>query len=154
MAFARFRRQRPTGYRRLLVMSVVVLVLAAAWIYARATDAFWVAIPEFTLVGGTIGGLGGFIIGKLLVPGRIKRLPGYGTEVHTVLNDEGLLASDANARTTLKWAAFTRVVRFPDGIMFLRGRVLRWLPDSALQDATPEEATAFVGARTTLVEIG
>jgi len=147
-AFARYRRQAPNRHRKLAVISLVALALACAWIYARATHAFWGAIPEFTLVGGIIGGIVGFIIGKLLLPIRLKRSPEFGTKVTVVLNDEGLIASGPDVQTTLNWPAFTRVARHSDGILFLRGRVLRWLPDTALQNATPEEATSFVRSKT------
>jgi hypothetical protein len=105
-AFARYRRQRPNRHQGLLMLSLIALVVAGAWLYARATCAFWVNIPEFTLIGGIIGGCVGLVVGKIILPARIKRLPGFGSEATVVLNEEGLIVN---------WPSFTRVVRLPDG---------------------------------------
>jgi hypothetical protein len=84
----------------------------------------------------------------------MKRSPGYGDTVTIVLDDDGFHAQAPNEQSNLGWAAFTRVARFPDGILLLRGRVIRWLPDSALRDTTPGEALAFVQSKTTVVAVG
>jgi hypothetical protein len=74
-------------------------------------------------------------------------------EVTTIVDEVGLAASAGVVSARLGCSAFTRTVYFSDGIMFLRGRVLRWLPDTALTDATPEAATTFVRTRITLIEV-
>jgi hypothetical protein len=61
---------------------------------------------------------------------------------------------EPNAQATFAWAAFTGVARFSDGILLMRGRIIRWLPDSALQNSVPEEALAFVRSKIEVVEIG
>lgn len=152
-ALVRFRRQKPHRYRGPLIFGLIAICLAGAWVYARKTNAEWIAVPQFTLIGGLVGGLGGAAIGWLMQSRRLKRTAGQGVTVIVRLSDEEVTTSDAQARTHLRWTVFTRAVRFPDGIILLRGRVLRWLPDAALQDGSPEEATALVRSKLSLAEV-
>ena len=153
-AFARYAQQRPHRLRNIAVLGVSALVLACAWIYARASNAAWVLIPQMALICGIAGGIAGFAIAKIMLPIRLKRSPNYGAKITATLNEDGLTAVEPQAQANLKWAAFTRVVRFPDGLLFVRGRVIRWLPDSALRDATPADALAFVRSKTQVVDVG
>jgi hypothetical protein len=153
-AFARYGRQRPHRLRNAAVLGSSALVLAGAWIYARASHAVWVLIPQLALICVVAGGIAGFATGKILLPIRLKRAPNYGAKITTTLDEDGLTAVEPQAQANLKWAAFTRVAHFPDGILFVRGRVIRWLPDSALQNATPAEASAFVRAKINVVDVG
>jgi len=153
-AFARYGRQRPNRLRNSLILALSALVLACAWMYARATNASWVSIPEFALTCGIAGGLIGFATSKILLPIRLKRTPDYGAKITATLDEDGLTAAEPQAQAILKWAAFTRVAHFPDGILLLRGRVIRWLPNSALQNATPAEALAFVRSKTQVFDVG
>jgi hypothetical protein len=67
------------------------------------------------------------------------------------LSDEGVAASDALSQSTSDWKVYPHAVRFRDGIMLLpNARRYVWLPDSALQGATPEEATELVKTKTVL----
>jgi hypothetical protein len=153
-AFARYRRQQPHRLRNALVMAAAAGVLACAWMYARATNALWISIPEFALIGGISGGIGAFAASKILAPIRTKRLPGFGAKITATFDEDGVTAAEPLAQASMKWAAFTRVVRFPDGILLLRGRVIRWFPDSALQNATPADALAFVRSKTPVTDVG
>jgi hypothetical protein len=82
------------------------------------------------------------------------RAPNYGATVTITLDDNGLHATEPHAQVCLAWAAFTRVVRFADGILFVRGEIARWLPDSALQNVTPEVALAFARSMTEVATVG
>ena len=114
----------------------------------------WYAIPEFALIGGFGGGAIGFIVARTALRMRVKRSPEYGTAIAIVLNDEGLSATEPQAQAKLLWSAFTRVVELPDGILLLRGKVVRWLPHSALQNASPSDAVSFVRSRANIVSVG
>jgi hypothetical protein len=147
-AIARFRRQKVTRRRKFLAFAIVALLLASAWLYAWSTNANWAAIPALTLGGGLIGGALAAILDWALLPSRMKRFsPEYGTEVTIILGEDGLEALATHVREKLEWPAFSEGVRFPDGTMLLRGRIIRWLPDSALKDATPEQVSAFVRSK-------
>jgi hypothetical protein len=147
-AFARYRKQRLDRLRNILIALAVVAVLVLAWC-GRSVSARWTSIPESALVGGVVAGVAVYVLARILTPIRIKRSPGYGATVTVILDDDGFHAEAPNEQARLAWAAFTRVARFPDGILLLRGRVIRWLPDSALQNATPGEALALVRSKTT-----
>jgi hypothetical protein len=152
-ASARYARQRPHRHRQMITFASSAFVVACAWIYARASHAAWVLIPQMALICGIAGGTGGFAVAKIMLPIRVKRAPNYGATIAATLDEDGLTAVEPQAQTNLKWAAFTRVAHFSDGILFVRGRVIRWLPDSALQNATPEEAVAFVRTKTNVVDV-
>jgi hypothetical protein len=147
-AFARYGRQKPNRYRMTAVVIAIGAGLLLAWAYGRASGALWAPISESALIGGFFGGAGTYAANRYLLPRRIKRSPDYGATITVRLDDEGLHGSEPHAQASLGWAAFTRVVRFTDGFLFLRGNVIRWLPDSALTNATPEEALAFVRYKT------
>jgi hypothetical protein len=147
----RCRRQRPNRLRNNAASAVAILALAGSWLYARFTDAPWVGIPESAAIGALVGAVAVLILGRVLLPIRLKKTPGFGAEVTTVIDDSGLLASGLHEQAKLEWAGITRAVRFADGIMLIRGRVFRWLPDAALQDSTPSEDPAFVPSKTDLI---
>jgi hypothetical protein len=153
-SFARYRQQKGTRWRSIAISGAIAVIMLSAWVYGRSSCAWWTPIPEFSLIGGIIGALGSVALVKILTPIRIRRSPGFGAAVSVTLDDYGLHAIEAHGQTTLAWAAFTRVVRFEDGLLFLRGRIMRWLPDAALKNSTPEEATAFVLGKTDLVHAG
>jgi hypothetical protein len=151
-ALNRYRLQKPNPHRTNVVMAVAGVILLLAWIYGRSSHAFWAPIPKFALIGGVVGGTLGYAFTRLFLRFRLKRSPSYGVVVTVTLDDEGLHAAEPHARTSMEWAAFTRVSRLNDGMMFARGRVARWLPDSALQNATPEEVLVFARSKTTVAE--
>ena len=153
-ALARYRHQKPNRYRAVALATVVAAALLFAWVYGRSSGALWTPVPEFALIGGVIGGATTYALARILLPQRIKRSPSYGATVTITLNHEGLHATEQHAQTSLAWAAFTRVIRFADGILFVRGPIARWLPDSALQNTTPEEALAFVRSKTQVAIVG
>ena len=153
-AFARYRRQKPNRHRTTVCMAVIAAALLIAWVYGRSSGAAWTLIPESALVGAVVSGAATYALARALLPRRIRRLPNYGVSIAISLDDAGLRASEPHAQASFEWAAFTRVARFADGFLFVRGRVIRWLPDSALTNATPEEALAFVRSKTEVVVIG
>jgi hypothetical protein len=153
-ALSRYARQRPHRHRQMIIFGASALVVACAWMYARAINAAWVLIPEMTLICGIAGGIVGFSIAKIMLPIRLKRAANYGATITATLDEDGMSVVEPQAQASLKWAAFTRVALFADGTLFVRGRIVRWLPNSALQNATPEEASAFVRSRTRVVDVG
>jgi hypothetical protein len=161
-AFARYRRQKSKRHRAIAVSIVIAAALLLAWIYGRSSDAVWSYIPKFALIGGVIGGVVGgvvggatvYALGRIFLSRHIKRSPNYGATVAVTLDGEGLHATEPHAQVSLAWRAFTRVTRFKDGILLVRGSVIRWLPDTALQNATPEEVVAFVRSKTDVAIVG
>jgi hypothetical protein len=157
-ALARYRRQKPNRHLTIAVATVVAVALLLALIYGRSSDAVWRHTPKFAhisgVVGGAVGGATAYALGRIILSWRIKRSPNYGATVSVTLDGEGLHAIEPHAGASFAWAAFTRIARFEDGILFVRGRVIRWLPDSALRNATPEEVLAFVRSKMEVATIG
>jgi len=153
-AYDRYGRQKPHRYRKATFLTVIGAALLLACVYGRSSGALWTPIPELALIGGLSGGAGTYAAARFLLPRRIKRSPNYGATITVRLDDDGLHGSEPHAQASFHWAAFTRVVRFTDGFLFLRGNVMRWLPDSALTNATPEEALAFVRSKTEVAIFG
>jgi hypothetical protein len=87
---------------------------------------------------------------KMSVFYRFKRRADFGAEVIMTVSKEAISSSGRHAKGKWGWQAYPRSVRYPDGILLLRRGVIRWLPDSALQEGTPADATALVKAKTVM----
>jgi len=149
----RYRRQRPHRIRRLILLWLGPVLIAGAWLHAKFTGAPWEELLEYMLIGGAIGGAASTLLARVVLVRLLKRNPEYGTDVTIHLDDEGLVASGAHTQAKIDWPGITRAARLPDGLMLIRGRIFRWLPDAALQDSTPEQATALVRSKTALLDV-
>lgn len=85
---------------------------------------------------------------------RFKGRSAFGSEQTVALSEEGLVAASLHAETKLAWASYPRSVRFPDGILLQHRGGIRWLPDSAIQSGTADEATTLVASKTELRRVG
>ncbi len=151
-ALARFRKQRPKRVRQWISLVVTLVVIVGAWGYAAYTHAPW----EFVVRLGAICGVGGMLGGGLIAAmfARIyarRRLQQAAQAYETstvVMHEGGLTFTSPNATANVKWSAYERAVRFPDGIMLLKGRVTsRWLPDKSLKEGTSQQATDLVASK-------
>jgi len=152
-ALKRYRRQRLNRHRNLSILGIAAIPIVGALIYAWITNAAWIVIPATAVAGGMSGGIVAAVVAWVVRSRNLKRGPEYGGEVTVILNEDGLAARGRHVQTRFEWPAFTRCVRLPDGIMLLRGRVLQWLPDTALLNVTPDEAVAYVRSKTKLVDV-
>ena len=85
---------------------------------------------------------------------RFKRRADFGADVIMTVSKESISSSGRHAEGKWGWQAYPQSVRYPDGILLLRRGVIRWLPDSALQEGTPADATALVKAKTVMKALG
>ncbi|HEY2533578.1 MAG TPA: hypothetical protein VGJ20_37555, partial [Xanthobacteraceae bacterium] len=69
------------------------MLIAGAWLYAKETDAIWIAIPQIAAIGGIVGGCVGFALGWILLSRRWKASPDFGKQVTVTLDEIGLHAS-------------------------------------------------------------
>jgi hypothetical protein len=81
---------------------------------------------------------------------RFKRRADFGAETTVTVSKDGIASSGHRAQGKWGWQAYPRSVRYPDGILLLRRGVVRWLPDAALQEGTPADATELVKSKTAL----
>jgi hypothetical protein len=150
----RFERQRPFFSRQpvgsLLSVFPIVVVWFALWLAAPELEA---AVRYLFLYGFAIYAVALIAIQGLLY-WRIKVNASKVAELTFALSEEGISASHATAQSTIAWETWPRAVRFRDGMMLLRTRFHRvWLPDSALQGATPDEVTQLVQSKVRLQHV-
>jgi hypothetical protein len=91
---------------------------------------------------------------KISILLRFKRRGDFGAEATVTVSKEAIVSSGRHAEGKWGWQAYPRSVRYPDGILLMRRGVIRWLPDSALQEGTPADATALVRSKTVMKEVG
>jgi hypothetical protein len=91
---------------------------------------------------------------KISILWRFKRRADFGTEAIVTLSKDAISSSGPHAEGKWGWQAYPHSVRYPDGILLMRRGVIRWLPDSALQEGTPADATALVQSKTLLKVVG
>jgi hypothetical protein len=67
------------------------------------------------------------------------------SEVEQVFSKSESIGADAMNRVTLDWAAFSKVIRFPDGFLLLVGaRQFFWCPDAALTHGRVDEVRTML----------
>jgi hypothetical protein len=90
---------------------------------------------------------------KISVLWRFKRRADFGAETTVTVSKAAIVSGGRHAEGKWGWQAYPRSVRYPDGILLVRRGVVRWLPDSALQEGTRDDATALVQSKTLMKEI-
>ena len=85
---------------------------------------------------------------KALILKRLLKSKDFGLDTTITISVEGLTTSNSRVQSKIEWSAYPRSVRYSDGILLLRARAIRWLPDSALLDSSPELATSLVQSKT------
>ena len=146
----RYYRQRPFLLRLEVQFALMLIPIGCWWLYARVS-----AVPEFNtkavgtwLVVWVFVAIAGVLITKWVILRRMKKKMEYGTEVTMILSGDGIEATGQHVSSKWSWAAYPRAVRFPDGILLQRDGVIRWLPDSAIQEGTAEQVSELVAAKT------
>lgn len=133
----RFRRQSQFRSLRLGLRAVgVPFMLFTAAVAFRHGD----VAPAALMTGGGI--LAVFL--TQLEDWRLRRAfrksPYHNQPIVTQVSEEGILTTSPKSQAKLTWAAYTRAVRFPDGVLLFQGpRMINWLPFSALRDAATAE---------------
>jgi len=144
----RYYRQRPLLFRLPVQFGILGLMAACWWaLRTNASSRGEVVGPLFI---GALVFVAGVLVTKLGILLRLKSKAEFGQEVGVVITDNGVEASGKHTNGTWQWAAYPRSVRFSDGILLMRTGTIRWLPDSAIQSGTAEDATALVASNTVL----
>lgn len=146
----RYWRQRSLLLRPavqfLLLPLTGVVALLATWRVAPQFHAMFVGIfgvgVGFSLVG--------FLLTRHVIFRRFRAVPSFGKQSVYTLSEDGIRIASCLGESSIKWAVYPNSVRFADGIMLIRRRVICWLPDKALEGSTPDQATSVVEAKTAL----
>ena len=146
----RFWQQRPVALRPVVQFTVLPIVVAACCLLApwRGVDPVMLRIMAVGLA--LLVGPGAYVLTRSLLLQRFRGSASFGSETLFKLSDEGISINGPLARGDMKWQLYPRAVRFPDGIMLVRPRVVCWLPDSALTGSSSLDATALVESHTQL----
>ena len=66
---------------------------------------------------------------------RLRKSPFHDDEVSVTLTSEGLRTIGKASLSEAQWSTFTKVRRFPDGLLLFRGpHLFNWLPDEAAKE--------------------
>jgi hypothetical protein len=144
----RYYRQRPFLLRLPVQFGLLSLILTCLFLWTTNSSLRDAVIAAPVIVLLVL--VGGVSLTKHGILWRFRNRADFGTEVTVTLSDAGLAASGPNVKGRWEWAAYPSAVRYADGILLLRRGAIRWLPDGAIQDATPAQATALVQSKTVL----
>ena len=147
---SRFYRQRPIYLRLHFQFAAVVLLVVLAWAYRMAAADRSMPALLITLCFSGVLIVGFTFLVRFSIMMKLRKSREFGKEVTITLSDAGLEASGSNGRSSVKWRAYPRSVRFSDGILLTRGGAIRWLPNAALKEGSLQEVLALVQAKTTL----
>jgi hypothetical protein len=151
---SRFYRQRPFYLRLHYQFAAIALILLVAW-FSTQPNAEHSSRAPFVALCVTGAAIFGFmLLVRFAIMFKLRKSREFGKEVSIALTGEGLEASGSNGRSSVKWSAYPRSVRYSDGILLTRGGAIRWLPHSALEEGTVQEVIDLVRANTNLRSIG
>jgi hypothetical protein len=147
-----YYKQRPFLLRLEVQFAFTLIPLACWWFDEWKSGAQALTAESIVnwLLIWFIAAAGGLLVTRWSINRRLKGKIDFGTEVTMTLSETGIEAIGQNVSGKWSWAAYPRSVRFPDGILLERAGVIRWLPDSAIQFGTPEQASQLVASKTDL----
>ena len=148
----RYYRQRPFVLWLPVQYGMLALFFLVAWFGLGKADTSWAQIATIVFAS-VICAVALVYLTKWLILQRLSGHARLGEEFTIVVSPQGVSAAVDHVRSVWDWAAYPRSARFSDGILLLRKGVIRWLPDSAIQNGTPNEATDIVAANTSLRHI-
>jgi hypothetical protein len=149
---SRYYGQRALLLRLPVQFGVISLAVVGAFLgYKGLFTGIGVGIGMLSVVLLTVGMAASR---RMAVLYRFKRRADYGAEVTMTVSKEAITSSGSHAEGKWGWQAYPRSVRYADGILLMRRGVIRWLPDSALRQGTPADATALVKSKTVMREVG
>jgi YcxB-like protein len=151
---SRFYRQRAFYLRLHYQFAAIALILLLAWSLTQAAAEHSSRAPFIALCVTGAAILGFMFLVRFAIMFKLRKSREFGKEVTIALTDEGLEASGSNGRSSVKWSAYPRSVRFSDGILLTRGGAIRWLPDSSLEEGDVQDVIALIRGKTTLRSIG
>ena len=145
---SRYYQQRPWYGRPEYQMANVALVttVICATLAIREPDGRLLSI--LLLVFGWVAAFFGLKAIRRVLVDHIH-LAHFRESGDVLLCDEGLSGmSRSKEKWTLPWGAYSRAVRFSDGILLVRPRAIRWLPENALASGSIDDVVRLVQQKT------
>jgi hypothetical protein len=143
----RYYRQRPFYIRPTGQFAIFGVILVIGWVFASG----WESVALNALGAALVATLIGYFSVRIINVGVLARLKGkteFGSHITITMSEEGLSAVGPHVQTKWEWGAYPRSVVFSDGILLLRRGVIRWLPNSSLENAKPEDVVELVRTKT------
>jgi hypothetical protein len=141
----RFYKQLP--HMRHLPIQYTLLWLGGAVLFSVLRGSPTLEFAGWALLIGAVGVPGLVVLTKQGIVLRYRLRPSFGTDADFFFSEAGITICQKSLHETYPWTAYSRAVRFPDGILLLKPGVMRWLPDYALQSGTVDEAVTLVRSR-------
>jgi len=152
---ARYEKQRPSSRGRLPVrVFLLLVVLVGLWGYGYATGAGWADLVGCVVAFMSVLSFVALVFPKLVLLRQARNRPDFNTRGEVSLSEEGIFIAGPGQAVEWPWEAYPAAARFPDGILLMRKGAIRWLPDAALEQGTPREATELVQSKTQLRHVG
>jgi hypothetical protein len=124
-----------------------LLWLGGAVLFSVLSGSPTLEFAGWALLIGAVGVPGLVVLTKQGIVLRYRLRPSFGTHADFLLSEAGITICQKSLHGTYPWTAYSRAVRFPDGILLLKSGAIRWLPDYALQSGTVNEAVTLVRSR-------
>jgi len=148
----RYRRQHPQRLTTGVPIAIGIAAVSSVALYGLLFTPTWWPLPH-TASPVIITAVTIALTTQLFTrSARFRRLPGFGDEVTTILNEDGVSVTSRNATASFGWPVFDRAARFSDGILLVSGQIYRWLPNSAIRDGTLTDALVLARKSKTFVE--
>ncbi len=152
VAMDRYYRQRPwvlhlwVQFALLWLLSIGISTALGGGIDKRSII-WWV-------LGGVVGVPLLVSITKQGVMLKYRLRKSFGSEASYSMTEAGVAIHGASLGGSYPWSAYSRAVRFSDGILLLRAGIMRWLPDESLSEGTATAATALVESHLPMRRLG
>jgi hypothetical protein len=152
---SRYWQQRPLILRPAFQYALLATLVAAVWVlvFVQSKGVDTQSVVLVALAWALLLGPGAYWLTRLLIRQRFTASSSDRKDTDVALSDDGVVVIAPMSRHEIQWPTYSRGVRFSDGIMLIRPRVILWLPDSALTDANPAQATALVGTHASLAHV-
>lgn len=144
----RYYQQKPLLFHLHVQFGLLAALPALVLAYGFAADAPWAPGAVTSVVLLVSACVGAIYLTRSLILRRLLRSKDFGIDTTITVSPEGLTTSNSRVQNKIDWRGYPRSVRYPDGILLLRAKAIRWLPDSALIDSSPELATNLVQSKT------
>jgi hypothetical protein len=143
----RYRQQQPLLLRPEGQFAIVILMLLGVSLYGRVIAAPWQSVVNVTLLIAVVVSVASIPFISHMAQRRAESRANPKATITVTLSEGGIHGAGPTATTELDWQAYSRAVRYADGIMLIRKGSIRWLPDAALQDPVPDVAIKLVSSK-------
>ncbi|MEM1293997.1 MAG: YcxB family protein [Verrucomicrobiota bacterium] len=128
------------------ILRILLLVPLAFLFYATLQTGETILMVVIILIALLL--LFSKVIERWMLIQSFRNSPFRNEQISIQLTDEGYIGEGTVGSTKLGWTAFTKAVRFEDGLLLFQGPGLNnWLPFSTLVEGSPDDVAGFVQSK-------